>query len=67
MRLRRIGNSLGLILPKEYVAERGLKPNDSVRVEIERALRIEDVAGRLKKYRRSVSDWNPAPNEGEDL
>lgn len=55
------------MLPRELVQEKGLKPDDPVRVEIDPVARLEDVAGRLAKYRRSVVEWNDATNEGEDL
>lgn len=65
--MRRVGNSLGVVLPRELARRKGLKPNDPVRVDVEPVARLEDVAGRLAKYRRSVGEWNHATNEGEDL
>lgn len=67
LRLRRIGNSLGVLLPSELVAAKGLRPNDDVRVEIERVPRLEDVAGSLRKYGLSAREWNDLANEGEEL
>lgn len=67
LRLRRVGNSLGLILPKDFVAAKGLGPNRPVRVEIEPVRRIEEVVGSLRKYGLSVREWNDLTNEGEEL
>lgn len=55
------------MLPKDLVRKLGIRPNDSVRIEIERAAGLEEVSGRLAKYGLSVSEWNDATNEGEEL
>jgi len=67
LRVRRVGNSLGVVLPRDLVLDKGLKPDDPVRVEIDPVARLDDVAGRLAKYRLSVREWNDATNEGEDV
>ncbi len=66
LRLRRIGNSLGLLLPKELVDAKRLAVDVPVHVEVERAARLEDVAGRLRKYHLTVRDWVRSTHEGED-
>lgn len=58
LRLRRIGNSLGLLLPKSLVDAKGLGPDDPVDVEVERATSLNEVVGRLGKYHLSVKEWN---------
>ena len=65
LRVRRIGNGLGVVLPGALVKAKGLKANDAVRVEIEPIARLADVVGRLRKYRLSLREWNDATNEGE--
>ena len=67
VRLRRIGNSLGLILPGDYVREKHLAPNEEVRVDVERVPSLREVLGSLRKYGLSVQEWNDLTNEGEDL
>jgi antitoxin component of MazEF toxin-antitoxin module len=62
--LRRIGNSLGLILPKEFVETSGLHPDDALRVSVERAVRLDDVFGALRKYRRTPAEWTSAARDG---
>ena len=47
--VRKIGNSLGLILPKELVKERNLKVNEKVFVEIIKETKMSDVFGSLKR------------------
>jgi len=67
LRVRRVGNSLGVVLPRDYVRAKGLKADDEVRVEVEPVLRLGDVAGRLRRYNLSVAAWNDATNADEDL
>ena len=67
LRLRRIGNSLGLILPKELVDSQGLHPDDALRVDIERAPRLDDVFGALRKYRRTPSEWTAMLRDGDAM
>ncbi len=67
LRVRRVGNSLGVVLPRDLVKAKGIKADDAIRVSIEPVASVEQVAGRLRKYRRSVADWNAATNEGEDF
>jgi antitoxin component of MazEF toxin-antitoxin module len=67
LKVRRVGNSLGIVLPSDLVKAKGLRADDAVRVEVEPVLSLEEVAGRLRKYRRTVAEWNEATNEGEEL
>lgn len=67
LRLRRVGNSLGFVLPKDLVKAKGLKADDAVRVEVEATPKLEEVVGSLRKYDLTVREWNDATNEGEDL
>jgi len=67
LRLRRIGNSLGLILPREFVDSQGLHPDDALRVDVERAIELDDVFGALRKYRRSATEWTSLIREGDAM
>lgn len=67
LKVRRVGNSLGLILPKELVDERGIQEEDDVRLELERVPRLDEVLGTLKKYGLTVRQWNELTNRGEEL
>lgn len=67
LRVRRVGNSLGIVLPRAYVQTKGLAEGDEVRVEVEPVLTLDQVAGRLRRYNLSVDAWNDATNEGEEL
>lgn len=65
--VRRVGNSLGLILPKGIVAEKRLQPNDEVDVQVERAVTFDEIFGCLQDSKLSVKELNDLSNEGEDL
>ena len=46
--LRRWGNSLGLVLPKEVVVSKHLRPNERVLIDVKPAKKIEDLFGSVK-------------------
>lgn len=66
-KVRRIGNSLGVIIPKEEVERRGLREGDEVRLEIRKARTIDDVWGALRGRLGSVDELNDLIDEGEDI
>lgn len=63
--VRRIGNSLCIVLPRELVRQKRLKPGDRVEVEVERARTVMDMWGYLKGHKASVRRLNALSNEGE--
>lgn len=65
--MRRIGNSLGLLLPKEFIDSQGLHADDALRVDVERAARLDDVFGALRKFRRSTQEWIRVAREGDAM
>ncbi|MBN2250728.1 MAG: AbrB/MazE/SpoVT family DNA-binding domain-containing protein [Candidatus Altiarchaeota archaeon] len=46
--LRKWGNSLGVILPREFVKERGLKANQKIVLEVTKKADLSAVYGSLK-------------------
>lgn len=46
--VKKWGNSLGLILPKEYVKMKRLKENEKIFVDIIKETNLSDVFGSLK-------------------
>jgi hypothetical protein len=46
--IRKWGNSLGIIIPKETVIEEGIHENDEVEVLITKIPRIQDLFGKIK-------------------
>lgn len=66
-RVRRIGNSFGIVLPKDLVREKGLKEGDEVDIEIEKARTLVEMWGVLKSRKVTLKRLHELTNEGEDL
>lgn len=64
--LRRIGNSIGLVLPKDYVRAKKLRAGDEVDIEVAPAAALASVRGALK-VKLSTDKLNDLVDEGEDL
>jgi antitoxin component of MazEF toxin-antitoxin module len=67
LRVRRVGNSLGVLFPKELVARKDLRLDDDVLVEVEKPPSIESVIGALRYLGMTVDEMNDLTNEGEDI
>lgn len=65
--VRRIGNSFGIVLPKDLVREKGLKEGDVVEIEIEKAKTLGEMWGVLKSRKVSLKRLQELTNEGEDV
>lgn len=47
-KIRKIGNSLGIIFPKEFIERKNLKINDKVELLVIKRTNLKDVFGTLK-------------------
>jgi hypothetical protein len=45
--VKKWGNSVGVILPKDIVKELGIKPRDKINIDVEKGVRIKDIYGLL--------------------
>lgn len=56
-RLRRWGNSLGIVIPKNKAAEYGLKPEQEVKVLITKSegFMVKDAFGKLKQWKKPTA------------
>lgn len=65
-KIRRIGNSLGVIIPKEVLTDNGYREGDEVKVALPR----HDLAGRNRAIMRIAGKWagklGPFEREKED-
>lgn len=61
-KLKEWGNSIGLIVPKEIIAENNLKVNDEVIIEIRKKNEIMKLFGSLKLKRSSQNIKDEARN-----
>lgn len=48
VKVRRIGNSLGVIFPKEFVDQKHLKLNDAIHIEVAKIPDYNKFFGKLK-------------------
>ena len=51
VRLRKWGNSVGIVIPAEVLKEKDLEEDEDVLVEISKKNSIEDLFGSLKKWK----------------
>ena len=63
-RLRRWGNSFGIVIPKDIVIKEGFKANDQVIVKIEKKQTLEDFFG---KGEGKIKDAQKAKDEARKL
>ncbi len=64
--LRKWGNSFGVVIPKELLRQKKIKPNDKVLIELIKPADLRDVFGTLKtkmsgqKFKDMVrKGWEP--------
>jgi hypothetical protein len=63
--VKKWGNSLGVILPKDVVKELGLKPNDTINIDVNRKIKAKEIFGTLPGWKidaqrmkdESRDDW----------
>ena len=54
-RIRRIGNSLGIIIPRDEVDKRNIKEGDLVEVEVLRRINLKEMFGSVK-FRKTAQE-----------
>jgi len=62
-KIRRIGNSLGLIIPKEEVSRKKLKEGDVVEIEVLRRTHMKEMFGSIK-FKRSSQELKDEARAG---
>ena len=67
LRVRRIGNSLGVIIPKKDADRQGIHEGDELEVQFRKARRLSAIWGALEGQIGSVDELNDLVDEGEDL
>ena len=45
---RRIGGSIGVILPRDFVNKEGIKESQTIRLELKKQIKVKDVFGLLE-------------------
>jgi len=62
-RVRRIGNSLGIIIPKEEASRKKLKEGDIVEIELLRRTHMKEMFGSVK-FRRTAQELKDESRAG---
>ena len=66
-RIRKWGDSLAIIIPKEIVQQEQLHPHDKVRLTIKREIDFTDVFGLLKnKTKKTAQELKDESRKGWD-
>ncbi len=66
MVVRKAGNSLAILLPRDLAKRLGIHVGDTVHVDLRRVPSVLDLAGSLKGQ-TTADELNKLSNEGEDL
>lgn len=61
---RKIGGSVGIILPKSIVEKEGIKPNQTIRVEIKRQVKVKDVFGMFPNWKPDTQKLKDEARKG---
>ena len=65
VKIKKWGNSMGVILPKELVKEKKLKKNQKILIQIVENADLSDIFGSLK-FKKSAQELKDAAREGWD-
>lgn len=65
--VRRIGNSLGVVIPKEEAERQGLHEGDEVDLDVRKARTLTDVWGALRGKLGRIDELNDLVDEGEEV
>ncbi|MEK6875606.1 MAG: AbrB/MazE/SpoVT family DNA-binding domain-containing protein [Nanoarchaeota archaeon] len=62
---KRIGGSIGIIIPKEIVEKEGIRANDTIKIRIEKTADLNFLWGRGKDIKKSTDKIMREIDEGE--
>lgn len=63
-KVKRWGNSMGVILPKRLIEKEHLKENDSILIEIVKEADLSDIFGMIKKRKMSGQEAKDLARKG---
>ena len=64
VKTRKWGSSIGVVLPKELVEEIGIKPDETIRIDVKKAVKVKDVFGILPNWKRSAQEIKDQARKG---
>ena len=64
VKIKKWGNSFGIVLPMEFVEQKKLKENETISIEVVRKADLSDVFGMIKKRKMSGQEFKDMVREG---
>ena len=64
VKVKKWGNSMGLILPKAVIEKEHLKENDTINIEIVKEADLSDIFGSIKKRKLSGQKFKDMVRKG---
>lgn len=64
VKTRKWGSSIGVVLPKELVDEIGIKPDETIKIDIKKGVKVKDVFGILSGWKRSAQEIKDEARKG---
>ncbi len=61
---RKWGSSIAVVLPKALVDEEGIKPNETIVIEVKKGVRVKDVFGMFPNWKRSAQEIKDEARKG---
>ena len=61
---RKIGGSIGIILPKDAVEREGIKPDQNIVVEIKKQVKVKDVFGMFPDWKTPTQKLKDEARKG---
>lgn len=63
-RTRKIGGSIGVILPKELVQKEGIGPDQNIIIEIKKNVKVRDVFGMFPEWKTPIQKLKDEARKG---
>ena len=60
------GSSIGVVLPKKLVEEAGIKPNETIVIEVKKRHKAKEFFGLLKDWKRNAQEIKDEARKGWD-
>ncbi len=61
---RKLGGSIGIILPKDVVKKEGIKPDQTIKIEIKTRPKVKDVFGILSEWKADTQKLKDEARKG---
>ena len=61
---RKWGSSIAVVLPKALVDEAGIKPNETVVIDVKKSIKVKDVFGMFPEWKRSAQEVKDEVRKG---